>query len=57
VSGEELAALTPGPRPRVVVMLQNPKEPEPQAPVGWKFLRKVSRDKDWWWAFVLEAKP
>jgi 4-amino-4-deoxy-L-arabinose transferase-like glycosyltransferase len=56
VSPDELAALTPGARPRVVVMLQNPKEPEPQAPAGWKFLHKVARDKDWWWAFVLEAK-
>jgi hypothetical protein len=56
VSADELAALTPGSRPLVVVMLQNPKEPEPQAPAGWKFLHKVARDKDWWWAFVLEAK-
>jgi len=56
VSADELAALTPGPRPLVVVMLQNPKEPEPRPPAGWKLLQKVSRDKDWWWAFVLEAK-
>jgi hypothetical protein len=55
VSPEELAALTPGTQPRVVVMLQNPKEPEPQPPAGWRFLHKVSRDKDWWWAFVLDS--
>ena len=56
VPPKDLATLTPGPRPLVVVMLQNPKEPEPQPPTGWRFVHKVSRDKDWWWAFVLEAK-
>jgi 4-amino-4-deoxy-L-arabinose transferase-like glycosyltransferase len=56
VSMDELSGLAPGPRPQVVVMLQDPKEPAPQPPAGWKFLHKVPRDKDWWWAFVLEAK-
>jgi 4-amino-4-deoxy-L-arabinose transferase-like glycosyltransferase len=56
VSMDELSRLAPGSRPQVVVMLQDPKEPVPQPPPGWTFLHRVPRDKDWWWAFVLDAK-
>ncbi|HEY7116185.1 MAG TPA: glycosyltransferase family 39 protein [Tepidisphaeraceae bacterium] len=53
VSMDELAHMQPGPRPKVVVMLQDPKTPPPTPPAGWQFIEKVPRDKDWWWAFVL----
>jgi len=55
VSMEELAALKPGPRTKVVVMLQDPNGPPPAPPAGWRFLEKVRRDKDHWWAFALDA--
>ncbi|MDB5322952.1 MAG: phospholipid carrier-dependent glycosyltransferase [Phycisphaerales bacterium] len=55
-SPDDLAKMTPGPQPKVVVMLQDPKSPDPVPPPGWKFLAKTTRDKDWWWAFVLESK-
>jgi hypothetical protein len=54
VSMAELAKLTPGARPKVVVMLQDPDGSAPAAPPGWRALDKVRRDKDWWWAFVLD---
>jgi 4-amino-4-deoxy-L-arabinose transferase-like glycosyltransferase len=57
VSMDSLEQMQPGPRPKVVVMLQDAKDKkEPTPPRGWKFVDKVPRDKDIWWAFVLEAK-
>lgn len=57
VSTEELEQMQPGPKPKVVVMLQDAKDPaEPTPPPGWKLVDKVRRDKDVWWAFVLEAR-
>jgi 4-amino-4-deoxy-L-arabinose transferase-like glycosyltransferase len=56
VSDEALAALRPGERAKVVVMLQESKAAEPSPPDGWRYLHKVRRDnKDWWWAFALPA--
>ena len=53
ISAEDLNRLDPGTRPKVVVMLQEQKDPAPKPPAGWTFVEKVRRDKDWWWAFVL----
>ena len=54
VSMEELARVRPASLPQVVVMLQDPGTPPPAPPAGWKFVAKTRRDKDWWYAFVLE---
>jgi 4-amino-4-deoxy-L-arabinose transferase-like glycosyltransferase len=51
---EHWQELSPTDRPRVVVMPQRAGEPDPQPPAGWKFLEKTPRDRDFWWAFVLE---
>jgi len=55
VSMEELASMQPASRPKVVVMLQDAKDTAaPTPPTGWKYVTKVPRDKDFWWAFALE---
>jgi 4-amino-4-deoxy-L-arabinose transferase-like glycosyltransferase len=56
VTMDELAKLQPGPRPKVVVMLQDNGGPAPVPPAGWTYLDRVPRDKDFWWAFVLPPK-
>jgi 4-amino-4-deoxy-L-arabinose transferase-like glycosyltransferase len=53
ISMEDLAALRPGPRAKVVVMLQDKDAPPPTPPQGWRYLHEVPRDKDHWWAFAL----
>jgi 4-amino-4-deoxy-L-arabinose transferase-like glycosyltransferase len=55
VTMDELARLQPGPRPKVVVMLQDNGGTPPTPPAGWTYLDRVPRDKDFWWAFVLPA--
>jgi hypothetical protein len=55
ISGEDLAALRPGARPRVVVMLQEGKDAPPVPPAGWHHVHTIRRDKDHWWAFELPA--
>lgn len=56
VTMDELARLHPGPRPKVVVMLQDNGEPPPEPPPGWHLIHHVPRDKDFWWAFALPAE-
>ena len=54
---KDLERMEPGPKPKVVVMLQDAKDPEePKPPAGWKLVDNVPRDQDMWWAFVLEAR-
>ncbi|HUR53365.1 MAG TPA: hypothetical protein VMZ71_04515, partial [Gemmataceae bacterium] len=56
VTMDELARLQPGPRAKVVVMIQDKGGPEPTPPPGWHAIHHVPRDKDFWWAFALPAK-
>jgi hypothetical protein len=57
VSADELASMTPGPRPKIVLLLQSEHEAEPTPPDGWQLLKQTPRKKDVWWAFVLGAAP
>jgi 4-amino-4-deoxy-L-arabinose transferase-like glycosyltransferase len=45
--------LTPGEKPKVVLMLQDKAEPPPALMPGWSLVEWRKRDKDTWWAFVL----
>jgi len=56
VTMHELTRLQPGPRPKVVVMLQDNGGAAPAPPPGWTYLDRVPRDKDFWWAFALEKE-
>jgi hypothetical protein len=53
VSADELAAMTPGPRPKIVLFPQSNKDPEPTPPPSWQFLKQTPRKGDVWWAYVL----
>jgi 4-amino-4-deoxy-L-arabinose transferase-like glycosyltransferase len=55
VTIDQLAQLRPGPRPKVVVMLQDHKGTPPTPPPGWQYVHHVPRDKDFWHAFALPA--
>jgi 4-amino-4-deoxy-L-arabinose transferase-like glycosyltransferase len=55
VSLDDLTRMQPGPRPKVVVMLQEENTPAPTPPSGWTYVDKVTRKKDYWWAFALPA--
>jgi hypothetical protein len=56
VTMDELIRLHPGRRPKVVVMLQDNGGPPPEPPPGWQVVHHVPRDKDFWWAFALDAE-
>lgn len=47
-------ALPPSDRPQIYVTVSGRNDPEPQPAPAWRFLHKVRRDKDWYYAFVRE---
>jgi hypothetical protein len=40
--------------PQIYVIVRGKSDPEPQPATAWRFLHKVRRDKDWYYAFVRE---
>ena len=58
ISPEEFARLSPGPRPIVVIVEEDPKKPAaPKPDDRWQLLHKVRADNDWWYAYVLNPAP
>lgn len=52
----DVATLTPGQRPKILLILQDKRQPPPQAPAGWKLLEQQPRgDGSHWWAFLMPA--
>lgn len=46
--------ITPASTPQVLLVLQNRGDPDPAFQNGWQLLEKRPRDKDFWWAFVMQ---
>jgi hypothetical protein len=48
--------ISPGNMPKVLLMLQEKNDPDPQPPIHWKNFGHWQRGNDQWWAFVLPSQ-